>query len=161
CLGLFEVACSAAEELRELLRAADLARHLVAQRPTAIARQAVLSHRTALDLLATHRLDGVAPDLDHCADAHASSAWSAQSRKERRALSLDLVGQARPELGEELTHVVRLGAPVVARDVEQPRHRRAVEGQAAGIDLARRREAADGRLDRRALPRTAGDHPLE
>src|SRR5262249_38311866 len=72
CLGLFEVACSAAEELRELLRAADLARHLVAQCPTPIARQAALSHRTALDLLATHRLDGVAPNLDHRADAHAS-----------------------------------------------------------------------------------------
>jgi hypothetical protein len=61
-------------EHRQLLRTADLARVLVAEREAPVARDALRADGAALEPLAGHRFHRVAPHLDDRADArHAGS----------------------------------------------------------------------------------------
>ena len=69
-LGLGAVARPAEHELRADLRAAHLARLLVAQRPPAVAPQPARADPRGLDPLARHRLQRVPPDLFDSPDEH-------------------------------------------------------------------------------------------
>src|SRR5262249_8964479 len=61
--GLLQVAGAATHERGQLLCSTDLSGLLVAQRPATIAENSERAHSAALQLLASHRLDRVSPDL--------------------------------------------------------------------------------------------------
>src|SRR5439155_21331097 len=68
--GLLGVPRRTEEELRELLRAPDLARRLVADGPAAIARDPPGAELAPRQAFAAHRLDRIPPDLRDAADDH-------------------------------------------------------------------------------------------
>ena len=69
---LLDVSRGRQQQYRKLLRAADLTRRLVRDRPAAVAGDTEVPEVTRPELLAAHRLHWVPPDLDDAAEAHGS-----------------------------------------------------------------------------------------